>query len=272
MNVPDFQCQKYRLFLIQFPLAFLVFGTLILTGMTGCAGFTSVDAKFGATAPAEGVHVVSTGETLYSIAFRYGWDYKELASANSIAAPYTIYPGQSLNFRMDTQYGSQTAKIHHRPTKNLTNDTPSDSAGAVSAYKSRNKPSADTSVITNKDWYWPAEGEVIAKFSAVSPINKGIDIAGRLGEPVLAAAAGTVVYAGSGLLGYGNLVIIKHNDRYLSAYAHSDRLLVKENQQVKARQPIAEIGSSGTDKVKVHFEIRRDGKPVDPMRYLPKVK
>ncbi len=231
-----------------------------------------MDAKFGATTPAEGVHVVSTGETLYSIAFRYGWDYKELASANSISAPYTIYPGQSLSFRSTPNYGSQSAKMHHRPSKNLTNDTPSDSSGAVSAYKSRNKQPVDTSVSANTAWHWPAEGEVIAKFSPVSPVNKGIDIAGRLGEPVLAAAAGTVVYAGSGLLGYGNLVIIKHNDRYLSAYAHSQRLLVKENQQVKARQPIAEIGSSGTDKVKLHFEIRRDGKPVDPMRYLPKVK
>jgi len=154
----------------------------------------------------------------------------------------------------------------------LTNKQPTAHRGAASAYRRRNKSPSNTSVSTNIKWNWPAQGDVIAKFSLVSPVNKGIDIAGRLGEPVLAAAAGTVVYAGSGLLGYGNLVIIKHNDRYLSAYAHSDRLLVKENQQVKARQPIAEIGSSGTDKVKVHFEIRRDGKPVDPMRYLPKVK
>ncbi|MEH6344918.1 MAG: peptidoglycan DD-metalloendopeptidase family protein [Bermanella sp.] len=125
---------------------------------------------------------------------------------------------------------------------------------------------------TSPRWTWPAKGKLIAKFSAKSPANKGIDIAGGLGESVTAAAAGSVVYAGSGLLGYGNLVIIKHNEQYLSAYAHNKRLLVKESQKVKAGQTIAELGSSGTDKVKLHFEIRRQGKPVDPMLYLPRAK
>jgi len=270
--VPDSQCQKYRLINSQFPLVFLLFGTLILSVMTGCAGFTSVDAKFASSTPARGVHIVKPGETLYSIAFRYGWDYKTLASTNSIASPFTIYPGQKIRFHKVPDHGPVLAKVPQKSTKNLTNNQVSAHKGAASAYKNRSNTPKSTSVSTNTAWNWPASGEVIAKFSPVSPVNKGIDIAGRLGEPVLAAAAGTVVYAGSGLLGYGNLVIIKHNDRFLSAYAHSKRLLVKENQQVKARQPIAEIGSSGTDKVKLHFEIRRDGKPVNPMRYLPKNK
>jgi lipoprotein NlpD len=110
---------------------------------------------------------------------------------------------------------------------------------------------------------------LIGHFSTKKPVNKGIDIAGALGESVLAAAAGTVVYAGQGLRGYGNLVIVKHNDTYLSAYAHTSRILVSEQEVVKAGQKIAEIGSTGTDKVKLHFEIRRNGKPVDPLRYLP---
>ncbi len=253
-------------------LAFWLIGTLILTGLSGCAGFTSVDAKFASSTPARGVHVVRPGETLFSIAFRYGWDYKTLASTNSIPRPYTIFPGQKLKFHKTPDHGPVRAKARPPSTKNLTNKQASAHKGAASAYRSGSKPPSNTSVSTNAKWNWPAQGGVIAKFSSVSPVNKGIDIAGRLGEPVLAAAAGTVVYAGSGLLGYGNLVIIKHNDRFLSAYAHSKRLLVKENQQVKARQPIAEIGSSGTDKVKLHFEIRRDGKPVNPMRYLPKNK
>lgn len=114
---------------------------------------------------------------------------------------------------------------------------------------------------------WPAQGPVIAGFDEVR--NKGIDIAGRAGDPVLAAADGQVVYAGAGLRGYGNLVIIKHSATYLTAYAHNQRLLVQEDQRVKQGQKIAEMGSSDADRVKLHFEIRRNGKPVDPVKLLP---
>ena len=110
----------------------------------------------------------------------------------------------------------------------------------------------------------------MARFSSLKSLNKGIDIKGGLGEPVLAAAPGVAVYAGSGIRGYGNLLIIKHSERFLSAYAHNSRLLVKEDEVIKAGQKIAEIGNSGTDQSKLHFEIRRDGKPIDPLRYLPK--
>lgn len=119
-------------------------------------------------------------------------------------------------------------------------------------------------------WNWPASGPVIERFSITGTVNKGIDLAGRKGEPVLATADGKVVYSGTGLVGYGNLVIIKHNDVYLSAYGHNSRLLVNEGQWVKAGQKIAEIGSTGTNRDKLHFEIRRHGKPVDPLQYLPK--
>ena len=119
-------------------------------------------------------------------------------------------------------------------------------------------------------WAWPANGMLIGKFSSNGSLNKGIDIAGELGQPVLAAADGAVVYAGSGLRGYGELVIIKHSDAYVSAYGHNRRLLVREGQQVKVGQHIAEMGSTGADRVKLHFEIRRQGKPVDPLQYLPR--
>ena len=119
-------------------------------------------------------------------------------------------------------------------------------------------------------WAWPANGVLISRFSSNGSLNKGIDIAGELGQPVLAASDGTVVYAGSGLRGYGELVIIKHSDTYVSAYGHNRRLLVQEGQKVKAGQKIAEMGSTGTDRVKLHFEVRRQGKPVDPLQYLPK--
>lgn len=111
---------------------------------------------------------------------------------------------------------------------------------------------------------------MIARFQSNDSLNKGIDIAGDLGQPVKAAASGSVVYAGRGLIGYGEMVIIKHNDTYLSAYAHNNRLLVDEGDSVRAGQTIAEMGSTGTDRVKLHFEIRQRGQPVDPLRYLPK--
>ncbi|HNM39279.1 MAG TPA: peptidoglycan DD-metalloendopeptidase family protein, partial [Giesbergeria sp.] len=114
---------------------------------------------------------------------------------------------------------------------------------------------------------WPASGSLIAGFDEAR--NKGFDIAGKAGDPVLAAADGRVVYAGAGLRGYGNLIILKHNNTFLTAYAHNQKLLVKEDQDVRKGQKIAEMGSSDTDRVKLHFEIRRSGKPVDPARYLP---
>jgi lipoprotein NlpD len=116
------------------------------------------------------------------------------------------------------------------------------------------------------DWMWPAKGKVIAPFTEAS---KGMDIAGKRGAPVVAAASGRVIYADAGLRGYGKLVIIRHNDRWLSAYAHNDNILVKEQQEVRKGQKIAEMGSTDADQVKLHFEIRRQGKPVDPTKLLP---
>lgn len=119
-------------------------------------------------------------------------------------------------------------------------------------------------------WSWPAKGSVIERYSLTGSINKGIDLSGRLGEPVYAAADGEVVYSGAGIVGYRNLIIIKHNEVYLSAYAHNSKLLVREGQRAKAGQKIAEIGSTGASRDKLHFEIRRSGKPVNPLQYLPK--
>ena len=116
-------------------------------------------------------------------------------------------------------------------------------------------------------WIWPAQGSLIAGFDEAK--NKGLDIGGKAGDAVLAAADGRVVYAGAGLRGYGNLIILKHNNTYLTAYAHNQTLLVKEDQSVQKGQKIAEMGNSDADRVKLHFEIRRQGKPVDPARYLP---
>ncbi len=269
------------IFLKEMTIKFLV-TLFVLFGLSACSGFVSVEEKFDSGVKfREGskIHVVQKSETLFSLAWRYGWDYKSLASANSIAAPYIIHPGQKLQVG---QPKSNWVASADTKSKKLTNSVKSVPPNVASARKSTQKPPKPASDRpkapkswgkgNSPKWSWPAKGKLIAKFSAKSPANKGIDIAGRLGESVTAAAAGSVVYAGSGLLGYGNLVIIKHNEQYLSAYAHNKRLLVKESQTVKAGQAIAELGSSGTDKVKLHFEIRRQGKPVDPMQYLPRMK
>lgn len=204
-------------------------------------------------------HTVGKGETLFSIAWAYGFDYKALARANGIDQSYVIHPGQVLKLTdvapsaaaVPVKANSQT-----RSTPVVTNTLPA-------------KPLNKTVIDTKLAWRWPAPGGVMQAFSESGTVNKGIDIAGNLGDPVFAAASGKVVYAGSGLLGYGQLVIIKHNDQFLSAYAHNRVLAVREGDEIKTGQKVAEIGASGADKVKLHFEIRREGKPVDPELYLP---
>ena len=234
-------------------------------------GVRVVDRNGVAQRPAvtTGQYVVRRGDTLFSIAFRYGWDWKALAARNNIGAPFTIVPGQTIRF--DGRAGA-------RPTAVATSTVTSSSSGSKTMVIKRQATATKTAVApaplpagpAPKGWGWPANGILIGKFSSNGSLNKGIDIAGDLGQPVLAASDGSVVYAGSGLRGYGELVIIKHSDTYVSAYGHNRRLLVREGQQVKVGQTIAEMGSTGTDRVKLHFEIRRQGKPVDPLQFLPR--
>ena len=234
-------------------------------------GVNVVDRNGVAQRPAvtTGQYAVRRGDTLFSIAFRYGWDWKALAARNNIAAPFTIVPGQVIRF--DGRSGSQ-------PAGATSTTVVSSSSGSKTTVIKRPGTVASTPAPAPalpagpapKGWGWPSNGILIGKFSSNGSLNKGIDIAGDLGQPVLAASDGTVVYAGSGLRGYGELVIIKHSDTYVSAYGHNRRLLVREGQQVKVGQKIAEMGSTGTDRVKLHFEIRRQGKPVDPLQFLPR--
>lgn len=247
--------------------ATLVTLATLLIGCVAGGNFVSVDRKFRDSVPASGYHQVKRGETLYSIAFTYGFDYRQLASANSIPSPYTIYPGQKIkvNGSKNTSYPPSRPSVGKpTPAPAIAQSTPKGSN--VSPV---NIP-AQVSNSATPTWKWPANGRLIAPYSASTPVNKGIDIAGSLGESIYSATAGTVVYAGQGLRGYGNLVIVKHDDTYLSAYAHASRILVSEQEIVKVGQKIAEIGSTGTDKVMLHFEIRQNGKPVDPLQFLPK--
>ncbi|WP_414906248.1 peptidoglycan DD-metalloendopeptidase family protein [Pseudomonas sp. IT-P253] len=270
----------------------LVTGLVLSTLLVGCSSTKSSDVRVvdrkNAVAQrpvvTTGQYVVRPKDTLFSIAFRYGWDYKALAARNNIPEPYTIHPGQTIRF--DGRTGSTSTA----PTEvvSSSNSTPSSSSKTTVIRRQANGTTTSTTVVApsvaNKPapeplppagpaptgWGWPSNGILIGKFSSNGSLNKGIDIAGDLGQPVLAASDGTVVYAGSGLRGYGELVIIKHSETYVSAYGHNRRLLVREGQQVKVGQTIAEMGSTGTDRVKLHFEIRRQGKPVDPLQFLPR--
>jgi lipoprotein NlpD len=238
----------------------------------GCSSRPKHVRKPAPAAPASvstpAYHTVKKGDTLSEIAFRYDLDYRAVARWNGIRPPYRIYPGQRIRLH-PPKGGEARSTARPPPKKSATGKATSRPKGRTA--RSGSKPEKrDGAAASRIAWAWPTEGKIVRRFKPDSPGRKGIDIAGRPGQPVRAAAAGKVVYAGSGLRGYGALIIIKHNNTYLSAYAHNRRLLVKEGQRVRKGQQIAELGATGTDSPKLHFEIRRNGKPVDPLRYLPR--
>jgi len=264
-------------------------------------------------------HAVKPGETLYSIGWQYGIDYREVARWNHVPEPYTIYVGQRLRVSSpsndhlgevtvverplappaslppihSTQPSAQPSTRAVRPAALHTSPaTPSrapqrtteQSPATTAAVRTQQRPAAvapsapTTAANTTKikplpkgavKWRWPVSGKVVQRFSFKNS-RKGIDIAGTIGQTVKAAARGRVVYSGNGLASYGNLLIIKHSDEFLSAYAHNKRLFVKEGDYVSSGDPIAEMGSDTNNAVRLHFEVRRNGKPVNPLRYLPK--
>lgn len=212
-------------------------------------------------------HTVKPGETLYSIAWSYGYDYQTVARWNNIPPPYTIYVGQRLRIAPPP---GEDLSAQRKPQ----NDAPASSQSeAQRQQEQQKKQEADQKAQEKKwtqaniSWQWPTQGQLIEGFSAT---NKGLNIAGTSKQPIYAAASGVVVYSGSGLRGYGNLIIIKHNEVYLSAYAHNQEIFVKEGTKVEKGQLIATMGNTDSDRVMLHFEIRRDGKPVDPIAFLPK--
>ena len=282
------------------PAMRLLLATLVLTTwLVGCSGtdpdnlrpWEKTDQSEGNTARTKDYgskleegkpYVVVKGDTLYSIAFRLGIDFRELAARNGIQSPYIIKVGQRIR---TAKPAAKPVKVTPKPVAKA----PKVATKAASPPKKTNKMAAKQSKVTPvtkpssksqarndtvkksqpvSRWRWPSAGKVIRTYS--SNRHKGIDIAGKRGDPVKAVAAGKVVYAGTGVTGYGSLLIIKHNDTYLSAYGHNERLLVSENMNIQAGQQIATMGSSGTDTVKLHFELRRRGQPIDPLTLLPR--
>jgi lipoprotein NlpD len=271
----------------------VLLATLVLmTWLTGCSGtdpdnlrpWEKIDQSggnatrtkdYGSKLEEGKPYVVVKGDTLYSIAFRLGIDFRELAARNGIQSPYIIKVGQAL--RTEKQAPKPTIKkpkvaVKASSPSKKTNKSGLKQSKVTSVTKPSSKSQVPSDSVINVQsvsrWRWPSAGKVIRMYS--SNRHKGIDIAGKRGDPVKAVAAGKVVYAGTGVTGYGSLLIIKHNETYLSAYGHNERLLVSENMNIQAGQQIATMGSSGTDTVKLHFELRRRGRPIDPLILLPR--
>ena len=259
-----------------------------LTQEPGTAANTIEPPKLpGTTANAgkPGYYTVKPGDTMNRIAAENGQSVRDIVQWNNLANPNLIEVGQVLRVvppgvdaAAVASRGVAASNVEPRPLDAKApaapaGAVPSGPAGTAVAAATMPAPAVETSPPAPRtgdddvNWMWPAGGSVIASFDEVR--NKGLAIAGKAGDPVYAAADGRVVYAGSGLRGYGNLVIVKHNNTYLTAYAHNQSLLVKEDQVVRRGQKIAEMGSSDADQVKLHFEIRRQGKPIDPVKLLP---
>ncbi len=207
--------------------------------------------------------VVRGGDTVYRLATRNGISPLDLAMWNGIAPPYTIYPGQRLRLYPSAQGARRPPPA--RPVAGATQPS-----APVRPTQSPPRPTPPPPATSHIAWRWPADGQVVTRFVAGEPTRQGIDIAGSAGQPVRAAGDGVVVYSGAGLVGYGELVIIKHDEQWLSAYGHNRTRLVNEGARVSAGQQIAEMGRSGAARDMLHFEIRYHGKPVDPLTYLPR--
>ncbi len=254
-----------------------------MAGLGGCAGPSYRDggrppAGYAGEPPA--VYSVERGDTLYSIAWRYDLNFRQVAYWNRIDPPYTIYPGQKLLLR--PSQASNAAVATGRGSD--TSDRPSSSTGAVKTSSpatkptSRSKPAA-TSKPQRREaprrdsdvaWRWPVDGPVLREFKGPNAGKQGVTIGGDAGTRVRAAADGRVVYSGSGLRGYGRLVIVRHNQTYLTAYAYNRELLVREGENVRAGQTVARMGTTPEGRGGLHFELRRNGKPVNPLSYLPR--
>jgi lipoprotein NlpD len=234
------------------PFLQTLYALIIAFGLISCGTLFGPGGISG-----NGWYTVKNSDTVYSIAWRYGLDYHQLARWNGIGPDFIIHPGQRLKL-------VQPEKIPP-----VADSTAKDKAAKVAAQKKSTEPvKSDNKVVK---WRWPASGKLVTTFAVNKLDRKGIDIAGKRGQAVHAVANGKVVYSGNGLAGYGNLIIIKHNDTYLSAYAYNQQRLVKEGMTVKAGTVISKMGQDPNGTIRLHFEIRKNGKPVDPLKYLPRL-
>jgi lipoprotein NlpD len=274
----------------------------LLTLIVGCAGrsapapvvLLNSQVESGSEEYTASTYEVRPGDTLFAVAWFTGNDYQDIAKFNNISEPYTIFPGQKLRLTAPASKPSATKRSNATTIRSTDPTSPPIAKRVIDQPKPQAYVGSEQDVNAQKttdvkkstaivkrtapktfpdkveEWIWPAEGKLVGTFSKAESGNKGIDVAGVRGSKVVAAASGKVVYSGNALRGYGRLIIIKHTDTFLSAYAYNETILVKEREWVYAGQKIATMGSSGTDSVKLHFEVRYRGKSLNPLRYLPK--
>ena len=258
--------------------ALVPFVALVLA-LSGCGtskvvregGSGGASARASTPRPGQSV-TVRRGDTLYRLAVNNGISPLDLAMWNGIQPPYTIYPGQSL--RLYPSQGRPRASGGATASTRRGGAAAGQPAGSrgqvVQPTRTPPQPAGSAPERSAVAWRWPADGSLVSRYVEGDPTKQGVGVAGSAGQPVRAAGDGVIVYSGSGLVGYGELVIIKHDEQWLSAYGHNRRRLVAEGDRVKAGQQIAEMGRTGADRDMLHFEIRYNGKPVDPLRYLPR--
>lgn len=238
---------------------------VLIFGMMGCSSVPTqsrdlVGARY---------YVVGSGDTLYSVGVRTGYGYKKIAIWNSIRSPYKLSVGKKLKLYSNWKKKSKWKPASKKKVKKKSKWKRTNKKKTAKKKSTKKKVKAKPSTSLKKlHWRWPVKGKIASSFYATD--KKGINIAGKVGRKIRAAESGIVVYSGSSLVGYGRLLIIKHNYLYLSAYAQNRRLLVKEGQKVKRGQVIAEMGVGVNAKPLLHFEIRRNGEPVNPVKYLPR--
>ena len=245
--------------------------------LVGCAGPPVVPVSdLSASQSSGSTRIVRVGDSLYTISWEAGLDYRDVALWNGLQPPYALTVGQKIELspgRIDAQNTIVTPAETSSTSILVVSDEPAETSETLTdpeAQENEKESQKEAPVAgpDGKPWIWPANGELLSQFSPDDGRN-GIDIAGADGSPIRAAAKGKVVYAGTGLRGYGLLIIIKHDETFLTAYAHNRAVKINEGDTVESGQIIAEMGQSGTDSVRLHFEIRRDGQPVDPLEYLP---
>jgi lipoprotein NlpD len=276
------------------PVPFLFWMLLVLlTGLaSGCATRApSTSSHAAAPGSIPDTYVVRRDDTLYRIATQHGLDWRDVARRNGIGPPFLIHPGQRIRLAGAAPMTDRPAPVasapaarpapppaaptRHAPSPPVAapSPRPAPAPGPVAATAPSPRPApaaAPVAATAPPQWQWPSDGPVIRAFSNSAMTRRGIAIGGQRGDDVRAASSGEVVYAGSGLVGYGRLIILKHDARFISAYGHNQELLVREGQTVRAGERIALLGDSGADRPMLHFEIRLDGAPVDPTRYLPR--
>lgn len=249
--------------MVRVKLSLLATLILVVSACDDRVGFAPVvDSRWAVQSNHQLIHRVQRGETLYAIAFRYDKDYRQLAAYNQLRSPYAIRAGQLLYIKVSNKPHKTFNKVWSSSSRHLSDPQPTRHLSWSS-----HSTVVDSSFDHSEHWSWPVRGRVAATF-VPSQGKKGIDIASRKGEAVYASAPGVVAYAGSGLRGYGNLIIIKHNRQYLTAYSNNFRNLVHEGQRINAGQRIAEVGVIDRRFWGVHFEIRQSGQPVNPLNYL----